>query len=101
MEECKKKQLHKISKGHKPHNIYNAEETELRFKLLPNEAISLKQNPSSVGRNSKDRIILLLACNVRLKNVQMLPKKYDGTFYYLMDVKDVFYPKLHQHFATT
>jgi len=97
MDECKKKQLPKISKGQKP--LYNA--TELCFKLSSSEALSLKQNPSSGGKNSKDTIILLLACNVHLKNVQMLPTKYDDTFYCLMDVKDVFYLRLHHDFATT
>jgi len=101
MEECKKRQLPKISKGQKPPNIYNADKTELCFKLPPNKALGLKQNPSSGGKNSRDTILLLLYCNVHLKNVQMLPTKYDDTFYYLMDVKDVFYPRLHQNFATT
>lgn len=101
MEKCKKRQLPKTSKGQKPCNIYNEDKTELCFKLPHNKALSLKQNPSSGGRNSKDTIILLLACNVHLKNVQMLPTKYDDSFYYLMNVKDVFYQRLHQHFATT
>jgi len=93
MEECKKKQLPKTSKGHKPRNIYNADKTQLCFKLPPNKALSLKQNPSSAGRNFKDRITLPLACNVHHKKVQMLPTNNDDTFYYLMDVKYVFYPE--------
>jgi hypothetical protein len=101
MEKCKKRPLPKISKVQKPPNIYNADKTELCFKLLPNTALGLKQNPSSGGKNSTNTIFLLLSCNIHLKNVQMIPTKYDDTFYYLMDVKDVFYPRLHQHFATT
>jgi len=90
MEERKKRQFPKISKGQKPRNIYNADKTELCFKLPPNKALGLKQNPSSGGKNSKDTIFLLLSYNVHLKNVQMLATKYDDTFYYLMYVKDVF-----------
>jgi hypothetical protein len=33
--------------------------------------------------------------------VKMLPSKYEDTFYYLMNVKDVFYLRLNQQFPTT
>jgi hypothetical protein len=63
VEECRNEQLLTISKGYEPQDIYNADKTELCFKLPPNKALRLEWNPSNGGRNSKERIMLLLACN--------------------------------------
>jgi hypothetical protein len=43
-----------------PKNIYNADETGLCFTLLLNKMVSLKVDG---GKNSKERIAVLLACN--------------------------------------
>jgi hypothetical protein len=59
----KKEQLLKIIEGYKPKNIYNADETGLSFRLLPNKILSLKGDPCSGVRNSMEKIMILLACN--------------------------------------
>jgi hypothetical protein len=63
VEEWRKEQLLKIIEGYKPKNIYNADETELLFRLPTNETVSLKGDPCNGGKNSKKRITVLLACN--------------------------------------
>jgi hypothetical protein len=63
VEEWRKEQLLKIFEGYKPKNIYNAEETGLFFRLPPNKTLSLKGDRCSGGKNSKERITVLLAFN--------------------------------------
>jgi hypothetical protein len=63
VEEWRKEQLFKIFEGYKPTNIYNADETGLFFRLLPRKTLSLKGDPCNGGKNSKERIMVLLACN--------------------------------------
>jgi hypothetical protein len=62
--EWRKEQLLKIIEGYEPKNIYNADETGLFFMLPPNKILSLKGNLCSGGRNSKERIMVLLAYSV-------------------------------------
>jgi hypothetical protein len=59
----RRKQLLKITKGYKPKNIFNADETGLFFRHPPDETSSLKGVPYNGGKNSKERITVLLACN--------------------------------------
>jgi hypothetical protein len=63
VEEWRKEQLLKISESYKPMNIYNADETGLFFRLPPNKTLSLKGDPCNGGKNSKEKITVLLACN--------------------------------------
>jgi hypothetical protein len=63
VEERRKEQILKIFEGYKPKNIYNADETGLFFRLPPNKTLSLKVDPCNGGKNSKERIMVLLACN--------------------------------------
>jgi hypothetical protein len=48
--------------GYETKNIYN-DESGLFFRLPPNKTLSLKGDPCSGGRNSNERMMVLLACN--------------------------------------
>jgi hypothetical protein len=61
--EWRNEQLLKIIKGDKPKNIYNADKTGLFLRLPPNKTLSVKGDSCSGGKNSKERITVLLACN--------------------------------------
>jgi hypothetical protein len=63
VEEWRKEQLLKIFEGYEPKNIYNADETVPFFRLPPNKTLSLKGDPCNGGKNSKERITVLLARN--------------------------------------
>jgi hypothetical protein len=94
VEEWRKEQLLKIFGGYEPKNIYNADETGLFFRLPPNKTLSLKGDPCNGGKNSMERITVLLACSADgtdklppldigksenprcFKNVRQLPTKY-------------------------
>jgi hypothetical protein len=94
VEEWRKEQLLKIFEGYEPKNIYNADETRLFFRLPPNKTLSLRGDPCNGRKNSKERIMVLLACNADgtdklpplvtgrsentrcFKNVRQLPTKY-------------------------
>jgi hypothetical protein len=94
VEEWRKEQLLKIFEGYEHKNVYNEDETGLFFRLPPNKTLSVKGDPCNGGKNSKERITVLLACNAdgtdRLpplvigksenpcffKNVRQLPTKY-------------------------
>jgi hypothetical protein len=62
-EEWRKEQLLKIFDVYELKNIYNADESGLFFRLPPNKTLSLKGDPCNGGKNSKERITVLLACN--------------------------------------
>jgi hypothetical protein len=57
--ERRKEQLLKTMEGSK--NIYNADQTGLFFRLPPNKTVSSKGDPCNGGKNSKERIMVLLA----------------------------------------
>jgi hypothetical protein len=59
----RKEKLLKIIEGYEPKNIYNADETELFFRLPPNKTISLKRESCNGGKNSKEMIMVLSLCN--------------------------------------
>jgi hypothetical protein len=64
VKEWRKEQLLKIIECYEPKNIYNADETGLFFTLPPNKKLSLKGDHCNGGRNSKERITVLLAYSV-------------------------------------
>jgi hypothetical protein len=94
VEEWRTEQLLKLFEGYEPKNIYNVDETGLFFRLPPNKTLSLEGDPFNGGKNSKERITVLLACNADgtdklpplvtgksenpccFKNVGQLPTKY-------------------------
>jgi hypothetical protein len=63
VEEWRKEQLLRIFEGYEPKNIYIVDETGLFFRLPPNKTVSLKGDPCNGGKNSKERITVLSACN--------------------------------------
>lgn len=86
--------LPKLIEGFEPHEIYNADETGLFFKCLPDRTLALKGEACHGGKNSKDRITVLLCSNSDgsdklqplvigksqrprcFKNIKHLPVKY-------------------------
>jgi hypothetical protein len=52
-------------RGYKPKNIYKVDESGLFFRLLPNKIMSFKRDPLNDGKNSKERIMVLLGCNAK------------------------------------
>lgn len=59
-----KEKLIEICKGYEPRNILNADETGLFFRVLPNKTMSFKGEKCSGGKSSKERLTVLLCCNV-------------------------------------
>ena len=53
-----------LLKDFSPRNIYNADETGLLYQLLPNRTLSFKGNSCKGGQHSKQRLTVLLACNL-------------------------------------
>jgi len=61
--------LLKINEGYECKDIYNADETGIFFRLLPNTAPGLKAESFNSRRNYIDRKMVLVACNpTRIKN---------------------------------
>jgi hypothetical protein len=58
------KQLLKVIERYEPVNTYSGDEAGLFFMLPPKKMLSVKGNPCSGGKNSKDRMIVMLACNI-------------------------------------
>lgn len=56
--------LLKLIEGYESKNVFNADETGLFFKCLPAHTFSFKGEKCHGGKNSKDRITLLLAVNM-------------------------------------
>lgn len=63
-----KEKLPDIVQGFHPDDIYNADETGLFFKCLPDKTMALKGDPCNGGKNSKDRITVLLGANASGNN---------------------------------
>ncbi|GFN99689.1 tigger transposable element-derived protein 6 [Plakobranchus ocellatus] len=57
-------QLKKILKEFSPDDIFNADETGLFFKCLPNRTLALKGEKGTGGKIPKERITLLVAANM-------------------------------------
>lgn len=51
------------TEGYHPDDIFNADETGLFFKCLPDKTLSFKDEPCHGGKNSKERITVLLGSN--------------------------------------
>ena len=86
-----------LIEGYEPHNIFNADETGLFFKLLPDKTLGFKKEPCHGGKHSKERITVLVGANVDgseklplfvigkskkprcFKNVRSLPVQYDAS----------------------
>jgi hypothetical protein len=59
-----KQTVAEVIEGYEPENMYSSHEAGLFFMLPPNKTLSVKGNPCSGGKNSKDRMTVLLACNI-------------------------------------
>ncbi|GBM05390.1 Tigger transposable element-derived protein 6 [Araneus ventricosus] len=55
--------LKSLLKGYDDRNIFNADETGLIYRVLPEKTLCFKGEKCSGGRISKERLILLLCCN--------------------------------------
>uniref|UniRef100_A0A1E1X318 Putative tigger transposable element n=1 Tax=Amblyomma aureolatum TaxID=187763 RepID=A0A1E1X318_9ACAR len=83
-----------LIEGYAPRDIYNADETGLFFRVQPSKSLSLKGEACHGGKNSKERLTVLLCCNMDgsdklkpwvigkyrnprcLKNTRLLPCHY-------------------------
>lgn len=59
-----KAHLPEICKNFKPEDIYNCDETGVFFKQLPSKTLAAKRESCQGGKNAKDRLTVLLACNM-------------------------------------
>nr|XP_014351091.1 PREDICTED: tigger transposable element-derived protein 4-like [Latimeria chalumnae] len=82
--------------GYQPRDVFNIDETELFYKLLPNRTLALKGEECHSGKHSKERITLLVGSNMDgteklkllvignakqprcFKGVKALPVDYEG-----------------------
>ncbi|XP_054721300.1 tigger transposable element-derived protein 6-like [Uloborus diversus] len=55
--------LTEICEGYEAKDIYNADETGLFFRVLPNKTLCFKGEKCSGGKSSKERLTVLLCCN--------------------------------------
>ncbi|XP_054724765.1 tigger transposable element-derived protein 4-like [Uloborus diversus] len=55
--------LTEICEGYEAKDIYNADETGLFFRVLPNKTLCFKGEKRSGGKSSKERLTVLLCCN--------------------------------------
>lgn len=58
-----KEQLSDLVGDYQPEDIYNADETGLFYKCLPDKTLTFKGDPCSGGKHSKERITVLLCVN--------------------------------------
>lgn len=91
-----KKDLPNLTKGYKPKDVFNADETGLFFNLLPDKSYVVKGDSCHGGKMSKLRLTVLLCCNSDgsekltplvvgksrnprcFKNVRSFPTKYEA-----------------------
>lgn len=57
------KQLPNILKDYEPDDIFNADETGLFFKCLPNKTFAFKKEKCYGGKLSKERITVMVCAN--------------------------------------
>jgi len=50
--------------SYEPRNIYNADETGLFYKILPNKTLSFKNEICTSGKKSKERLPVMLCVNL-------------------------------------
>ncbi|XP_025407157.1 tigger transposable element-derived protein 6-like, partial [Sipha flava] len=56
--------LSELLEGYKPCDIFNADETALFYKCMPDKTLTFKNEKCSGGKHSKERLTLLLAVNM-------------------------------------
>jgi hypothetical protein len=56
--------LPSLLEGYAPHDIYNCDETALFWKCLPARSLTISKEECGLGKQSKERITVLLACNM-------------------------------------
>ena len=56
--------LQTICEGYQPSDIFNADETGLFFRAFPNKSLAVKGSQCRGGKNSKDRLSLLLTASM-------------------------------------
>nr|XP_002735168.1 PREDICTED: tigger transposable element-derived protein 6-like [Saccoglossus kowalevskii] len=99
--------------GYAPRDIFNADETGLFFRLMPNKTLSFKNDVCSGGKTSKERLTVMLCANMDgseklkplvigksknprcFKNVKSLPVDYKANKKAWM-VSDLFIEWLHK-----
>ncbi|XP_008189021.1 tigger transposable element-derived protein 4-like [Acyrthosiphon pisum] len=59
-----KKKLPNIIDKYEKRDIFNADETELFFRVLPNKTMAFKNETCNGGKVSKERLTVLLCCNI-------------------------------------
>lgn len=64
VEKWKDGELKRIMDKYEPKDIYNADETGLFYRCLPNKTHTLKGENCVGGKNSKDRLTVLVAANM-------------------------------------
>jgi hypothetical protein len=57
------KRLPTIIEAYAPKDIFNADETGLLFRCLPDKTITFKGDTCNDGNKSKDRLTILFCCN--------------------------------------
>lgn len=57
-------QLKEHVAAYDPNDVFNADETALFFKALPDKTITFKGDPCTGGKRSKERVTVLLAANM-------------------------------------
>lgn len=67
-----KGKLSAIIKGYSPENIFNADETGLFFRALPNKTWALKNEKCTSGKSSKERLTVLLCASMTGEKVDPL-----------------------------
>ncbi|UYV75218.1 TIGD4 [Cordylochernes scorpioides] len=61
-----------------PQDIFNADETGLFYKLLPNQTMTIRGEKCEGGKKSKERITVLVCCN--MDGSEKLPLLYIGKY---------------------
>ena len=56
--------LNEICEGYEDRNIYNADETGLFYRIMPNKTLCFKGEKCSGGKSSKERLTVLLCSNM-------------------------------------
>ena len=66
------KRLPDICKGYKLEDIFNADETWLFYRTLPNRALVVKGDACKGGEKAKDRMTALVACSAMDEKLKLL-----------------------------
>ena len=84
-----KKRLPTLLASYSMDNIYNADETSLFFKLLPERSMVLSKDSCKGGKRSKERYTVLLCCN--WSGTHKLKPLVIGKYVSLVIIKDVIF----------